>query len=73
MLQDGQKLPKWCPRARRGFYIGVSQLNLQTGHISDQFHCVYDDHFATVSCPDGNPFEAASFDVTSWNPILESR
>jgi hypothetical protein len=81
MLQDGKKLPKWRPRARRGFYVGVSQrhstnigrvLNLQTGHISDQFHCVYDDHFATVSCPGGNPFEAASFDVTSWNRILES-
>jgi hypothetical protein len=81
MLQDGKKLSKRRPRARRGFYVGVSQrhstnisrvLNLQTGHISDQFHCVYDDHFATVSCPDGNPFEAASFDVTSWNRILES-
>jgi hypothetical protein len=81
MLQDGKKLPKWRLRARRGFYVCVSQrhstnirrvLNLQTGHISDQFHCVYGDHFATVSCPDGNPFEAASFNVTSWNRILES-
>jgi hypothetical protein len=81
MLQDGKKLPKWRPRAHRGFYVGVSQrhstnirrvLNLQTGHISDQFHCVYDDRFATVSCPNGNPVVAASFDVTSWNRILES-
>jgi hypothetical protein len=81
MLQDGKKLPKWRPRARRGFYVGVSQrnstnigrvLNLQTGHISNQFQCVYDNHFTTVSCPGGNPFEAASFNVTSWNHILES-
>jgi hypothetical protein len=81
MLQDGKKLPKWRPQACQDFYVGVSQrhstksgcvLNLQTGHISDQFHCAYDDHFATVSCPEGNPFEAASFDLTSWNCILES-
>jgi hypothetical protein len=81
MLQDGKKLPKWRPRARRGFYVGVSQrhstnigrvLHLQTGHMSDQFHCVFYDRFATVTCPDGNPFEAASFDVTSWNRILKS-
>jgi hypothetical protein len=25
MLQDGKKIPKWKPRARRGFYIGVSK------------------------------------------------
>jgi hypothetical protein len=68
-------------RARRDFYVGESPrhstnigrvLNLQTGHISDQFHCVYDDHYSTVLCPEGNPFETASFSLEKWNRILES-
>ena len=56
-LQDGKKLPKWVPRARRGQYLGVSSdhagsigriCNIQTGHISPQFHVVYDELFTTV-------------------------
>ncbi len=56
-LQDGKKLPKWVPRTRRGQYLGVSTQhastigrirNLVTGHVSPQFHVVYDPWFTTV-------------------------
>jgi Reverse transcriptase (RNA-dependent DNA polymerase) len=55
--QDGKKIPKWDPRARRGQFVGISPLhashvglirNLRTNNISPQFHVVYDDFFATV-------------------------
>jgi hypothetical protein len=70
MLQDGKKIPKWKPRARRGFYIGVSKqhsttvgrvLNLNTGFISNQYHCVYDVLFSSAPCPIGNPFDPETF------------
>jgi hypothetical protein len=57
-LQDGRKIPKWHPRARRGMFLGFSTmhsstvglvLNLKTGHISPQYHVVYDKLFTTVS------------------------
>ena len=57
-LQSGLKaLPKWQPRARIGVYLGHSPqyagnvamvLNLTTGHVSPQFHVVFDDTFSTV-------------------------
>jgi hypothetical protein len=81
MLQDGKKVPKWRPRARRGLYVGVSQrhsttvgrvLNLNTGHISAQYHCVYDDTFSTVSCPFGNPFDVDTFSEETWQRIIET-
>jgi hypothetical protein len=57
VLQDGKKLPKWVPRTRHGQYLGVSRehtctighnRNARTGHISPQFHVVYDDLFTMV-------------------------
>ncbi len=63
-LQDGQKLPKWEPRSRRGQYLGVSPLhastvslvrNLRTGRISPQFHCVHDDFFETLQASSTKP------------------
>jgi Reverse transcriptase (RNA-dependent DNA polymerase) len=56
-LKDGQKIPKWEPRSRRGQYVGNSPMhastvglirNLQTGTITPQYHLVYDDYFETV-------------------------
>ena len=50
--------PKWDPRARVGIYLGRSPchagnvalvLNPRTGHISPQYHVVFDDDFTTVS------------------------
>lgn len=57
-LQSNPKgVPKWEPRARVGIYMGHSPshagsvalvLNPTTGHISPQFHVVFDDTFSTV-------------------------
>jgi len=56
-LQRGKKLPKWQPRSRKGIFVGFSSshgsevpliLNPNTGHISPQFHVVFDDSFSTV-------------------------
>jgi hypothetical protein len=49
--------PKWEPCPRMGIYVGCSQshaanvsliINPQTGHISPQFHVVYNDDFTMV-------------------------
>ena len=50
-------IPKWDPRSRMGIYVGRSPahasnvalvLNPRTGHISPQYHVIYDDDFTTV-------------------------
>ena len=60
-LQDGRKIPKWAPRARRGQFLGFSHnhsslvglmRNLKTQHVSAQFHVVYDEYFTTVASAD---------------------
>ena len=49
--------PKWEPRSRIGVYLGHSPmhggsvalvLNRKTGHVSPQYHVVFDDTFSTV-------------------------
>jgi hypothetical protein len=49
--------PKWNPRARIGVYLGHSPFhagnvalvfNPTTGHVSPQYHVVFDDDFSTV-------------------------
>jgi hypothetical protein len=57
-LQSGNSMiPKWEPRARMGLYVGRSPshaanvaliFNPRTGHISPQFHVIFDDDFTTV-------------------------
>ena len=56
-LQSGQKIPKWNKRSRLGQFLGFSEehsslianvRHLRTGHVSPQYHCVYDDLFQTV-------------------------
>ena len=57
-LQSGiAGVPKWEPRSRLGIYVGHSPshagsvalvLNPKTGHVSPQFHVVFDDAFSTV-------------------------
>ena len=57
-LQGNTKgIPKWDPRARLGVYLGYSPLhagwvalvlNPGTGHVSPQYHLVFDDDFTTV-------------------------
>jgi hypothetical protein len=57
-LQDGKKIPKWSPCARLGLFLGFLDLhssqvplvlNRATGHISPQFHIIFDDTFETVN------------------------
>ena len=57
-LQDGHKIPKFDPRSRQGVNLGWSPkhasnvpliLNLDSGHVSPQFHVVFDDWFTTVT------------------------
>lgn len=63
-LQAGHTKPKWEHRARIGMYLGPSPrhstkvalvLNLQTGHVSPQFHVQYDDLYDTLKPTAGNP------------------
>jgi len=57
-LQDGKKAQKWTDRTRIGINLGYSPrhahsvsliLNLETGLVSPQFHCLYDDMFETTT------------------------
>ena len=53
-LQDGHSnIPKWDPRSRAGIYLGQYTvhansvdivLNTKTGHVSPQFHRVFENH-----------------------------
>ena len=56
-LQNDQKLPKWNRRACIGQFLGYLDQHLSlvanvrhmlTGHVSPQFHVVFDDLFKTV-------------------------
>ena len=56
-LQNDHKLPKWNRRARIGQFLGYSDehsslvanvRHLSTGHVSPQFHVVFDDLFEIV-------------------------
>jgi hypothetical protein len=57
-IQDGKKARKWTDRTRIGINLGYSSrhahsvsliLNLETGLVSPQFHCSYDDLFETTT------------------------
>jgi hypothetical protein len=67
--------PKWEPRSRLGIYVGHSPLhagsvalvlNPRTGHVSPQFHVVYDDHFTTV------PFMEKNEVPLHWAKLVEN-
>ena len=56
-LQTGAPFPKWNKRSRVGIFLCHSPhhatsvpliLSTQTGLVSPQFHCVFDDQFKTV-------------------------
>lgn len=67
LLQDGKKMPKRNPRARLGLFLGFLDLhsslvplvlNVETGHITPQFHIIFDDKFKTVnSLPIDQPLD----------------
>lgn len=55
-LQAQNAHNKWSDRSKVGIYLSHSPhhasnvplvLNTQTGHVTPQFHCIYDDAFAT--------------------------
>ena len=57
-IQDGRKAKKWNDRTRIGINLGYSPrhaysvsliLNLETGLVSPQYHCSYDDLFETTT------------------------
>ena len=57
-IQNGRKARKWQDRTRIGINLGYSSrhahsvslvLSLQTGLVSPQFHCSYDDLFETTT------------------------
>ena len=57
-IADGKTLPKFQPRSERHVYLGFSPfhastvplvLNPRTGSITPQYHCVFDDWFATLA------------------------
>jgi hypothetical protein len=57
-LQDRKKVGKWSDRTRVGVNLGYSSkhalnvsliLNLQTGLVLPQYHCIYDDLFETTT------------------------
>ena len=73
--QGGSSPKRWNPRCRVGVYLGASPhhaasvgmiLNQQTGCVSPQFHCAYDDLFETPKLdPQNNDTwqKLASFDT----------
>jgi hypothetical protein len=73
-LQDGKKIPKWNPRACLGLFLGFSNLhwsqvplvlNIATGHISPQFHVIFDKFETVHSLPANEPLN------TQWAQILQ--
>jgi hypothetical protein len=57
-MQDGKKAKKWQDRTRIGINLGYSPrhassvsliLNIETGLVSPQYHCTYDDLFETTT------------------------
>ena len=81
-IQDGKKLPKWSPRARRGQYLGVSPdhssrvgliLNISTGYVSPQYHVVYDDLFSSVpNAETGGVLQQDMFTGSFWDHLVAS-
>ena len=79
-IQDGKKLPKWSPRARRGQYLGVSPdhsstvgliLNIATGYVSPQYHVVYDDLFSSVpNAETGGVLQQDMFTGSFWDQLV---
>jgi hypothetical protein len=67
--------PKWEPQSCLGIYVGHSPshagsvalvLNPRTGHVSPQFHVVFDDFFSTV------PYMAKGEVPPHWASLVET-
>jgi hypothetical protein len=72
-LASGSSLPKWSPRCRLGIHLGPSNeharnvclvLNPNTGLVSPQYHCRFDDFFESVR------FQSPELSVpTTWQSL----
>jgi hypothetical protein len=82
-IQDGKKLPKWKPRARRGMFLGYKSknsstvgmiMNLNTGYVSPQYHVVYDDLFSTVTTTGSQQdiVHGRDFDPAQWEMLIST-
>ena len=74
--QDGSKLPKWTKKSRLAMYLGSSFehastvgciLHLTSGHVSPQYHVVYDEMFSTVQ----GHLTDGLFDRSAWNDLID--
>lgn len=87
-LAAGNTIPKWSPRWRLGLNLGPSPnhaqnvnliLNLNTGLVSPQFHCRYDNFFETTHHSDrdimtsANWKQLAGFTKYDGNPSVQDR
>lgn len=73
-LQSGLgAVPKWEPRCRIGVYLGHSPshagsvalvLNPRTGHVSPQYHVVFDDDFTTL------PYIRQGLEPPNWEHLV---
>ena len=81
-LQSGKKIPKWSKQARiaqiMGFLEQHSLLvpkvqNLETGHVSPQYHAVFDDKVLQVfACDDNLRFVFRLLAMLDGNPLVFS-
>jgi hypothetical protein len=71
---NGKKVPKWSKKARRGIFLGflgehhntvALVLDPETGHISPQYHVVFDKKFTTVIGAGDEPLS-----LTEWMEIF---
>ena len=78
-LQNGAKIPRWTPRSRRGVYMGVSTryatsaplvLNLRSGSITSQHHCIFDDWFTTTTADSDS---IPDFSSSPWDSLFDTR
>ena len=74
IIQDAKKLPKWKWQSHCGMYLGLSKvyssnvhpvLNPNTGHISPQYHLVFDNNFSTI-------YSDGEFDADIWASLISS-
>jgi hypothetical protein len=82
-LQDRKKKPKWSPCARRGVLLGFSskhsstvglRLNIIAGHVSPQYHVVYDEKLSTVTSTklqvEAMNIDRGTFTLNDWNDLI---
>jgi hypothetical protein len=79
-LQTGKSIPKWNEKSRIGLYLGSSPrhsrnvalvLNLRTGHVSPQFHVLFDDLFETLRSSSANSVPSSQWQVQTGFTIGE--